>query len=120
VLGVVWWSWSRVCCLVLGCFGVVLGWLVLETCVVVGGSGCWSWAGKRLLGFLVCYCIGWCGRVCGFGGYSGVMSGSAEDLDRLVEFAGDGPWAGAGVVIVLGSQPDANAPHGINDEDEML
>jgi len=56
----------------------------------------------------------------GLGGYSGVMSGSAEDLDRLVEFAGDGPWAGAGVVIVLGSQPDANAPHGINDEDEML
>ena len=45
---------------------------------------------------------------------------SAEDLDRYVELVDHEMYARQGIVIHAGIFPDDNAPHGMNDEEEMI
>ena len=45
---------------------------------------------------------------------------SAEDLDRYVELVDHEMYARQGIVIHPNPEPDDNAPHGMNDEDEMV
>jgi hypothetical protein len=45
---------------------------------------------------------------------------SAEDLDRYVELVDHEMYARQGIVIHAGAFPDDNAPHGMNDEEEMI
>lgn len=48
------------------------------------------------------------------------MELTAEDLDLIVELADPGIYDGKGVTLHPNPEPDGNAPHGMNDEDEMI
>lgn len=53
--------------------------------------------------------------------YNGHMEQpTAEDLDRYVDLVDHELYARQGIVIHAGVFPDDNAPHGMNDEEEMV